>query len=102
MNRIILYGIEKDTGLVYSRVPSEPAKAQCAGPVLDYAAIGQGGTGDDGIEYAPGDFNGPVRYHLEKMPLYDVYRHCTWTKKIPVELKNRHREFWGFPKLKEQ
>lgn len=98
MNRIITYGIERDTGLVYSRVGSE-----CAGPVLDFAAIGQGGDG-----YAPGDFNGPARYTLEKMPLREVYPCVRWTKgrgnnrglpAIPLELRNRHREFWGFRPL---
>jgi hypothetical protein len=91
MNKIIQYGIERDTGLVYSQVGSE-----CAGPVLDFAAIGQGGDG-----YEPGDFNGPTRYTLEKMPLRDVYPYCRWTKKIPVKIKNRHREFWGFKPLKD-
>ena len=92
MNRVITYGIEKETGLVYSRVGSE-----CAGPVLDFEAIG---TGGDGFE--PGDFNGPTRYHLEKMSVYAVYPYCTWTKKIPVKIKNLHREFWGFKPLKEE
>jgi len=91
MNRIITYGVEHETGLVYSRVGHE-----CAGPVLDFEAIGQGGDG-----YAPGDFNGPIRYTMEKMSLRDVYPYVTWTKKIPVALKNRHREFWGFPPLKD-
>lgn len=97
MNRIITYAVEMDTGLVYSRVGSE-----CAGPVLDFAAIGQGGDG-----YAPGDFSGPTRYTLEKMPLRDVYPYVRWTKgrgargvpEIPVELRNRHRVFWGFKPL---
>lgn len=87
--KIITYGVEHDTGLVYSRVGSE-----CAGPVLDFEAIGQGGDG-----YEPGDFRGPTRYTLEKMPVYEVYRYCRWTKKIPVEIKNIHREFWGFKPL---
>lgn len=90
MNRIIQYGIESDSGLVYSRVGGE-----AAGPVLDFKGIGQGGDG-----YAPGDFNGPANYTLEKMPLRDVYPHVTWTKKVPVGIKNRHREFWGFKPLK--
>lgn len=97
MNRTIQYGIESETGLVYSRVGRE-----CAGPVLDFAAIGQGGDG-----YAPGDFHGPTRCTLEKMPLRDVYPYVRWTKghgargvpAIPVQLKNLHREFWGFKPL---
>lgn len=95
MNRIIRYGIEKDTGLVYSLV-EEPWGRVCAGPVLDFTAIGQGGDG-----YAPGDFRGPMRYALEKCPVREVYPYCQWTKKIPVRIKNLHREFWGFKPLRE-
>lgn len=101
MNKIITYGIEAETGTVISRVGGEVAY-----PVLDFAAIGQGGDG-----YAPGDFNGPTRYDLEKMSVYDIdYRTIRWTKgrgttrglpAIPVELKNRHRVFWGFKPLPE-
>jgi hypothetical protein len=90
MNRTIQYGVEQDTGLVYSRVGSE-----AAGPVLDFAAIGQGGDG-----YEPGNYYGPNRVTIEKMPLRDVYPYVTWTKKIPVQIKNLHREFWGFKPLK--
>lgn len=90
MNRIISYGIDEDTGMVVSRVDREAAV-----PVLDFEAIGQGGDG-----YAPGDFRGPTRYHLEKAPIAEVYRHVRWTKKIAAEIKNQHREFWGFPPLK--
>jgi hypothetical protein len=96
MNRIITYGIEHDTGLVYSRVSNAPSGQECAGPVLDFEAIGQGGDG-----YAPGDFRGPTRYTLEKMSVYDVYPYCRWTKKVPVEIKNLHRKFWGFKPLRE-
>lgn len=90
MNKTIQYGVERETGPVYSRVGSE-----AAGPVLDFEAIGMGGDG-----YAPGDFRGPVRYSLEKMPLREVYPYCRWTRKVPVAVKNLHREFWGFPRLK--
>ena len=106
MNRIITYGIEPD-GTVISRVGSE-----IAFPVLDFGAIGQGGDG-----YAPGDFNGPMRYDLEKYPIHFYFREgnvtypeVRWTKgfgtthgipAIPVELKNRHRVFWGFKPLKQ-
>jgi len=86
----IQYGIEEETGLVYSRVGSEVAV-----PVLDFEAIGQGGGG-----FAPGDFRGPTRYDLEKCPLrelYYEYEHIRWTRAIPVEIKNLHRRFWGFP-----
>ena len=101
MNRIISYGIEAETGIVVSRVDGVIAY-----PVLDFAAIGQGGDG-----YAPGDFRGPTRYDLEKFSVYypGLYASIRWTKGrgtrrsplIPVELKNRHRAFWGFRPLPE-
>jgi hypothetical protein len=93
VNRIIQYGINED-GLVYSRVGGEVAV-----PVLDFAAIGQGGDG-----YAAGDFRGPTRYALEKCPVYEIrgeYPSIRWTRKIPVAVKNLHREFWGFTPLKD-
>jgi hypothetical protein len=94
--RHITYAIEEETGLVYSRVGG-----QCAVPVLDFEAIGKGGTGDDGAEYPPGDFRGPTRYHLEKCSVYEVgFGGLRWTKHIPLEIKNRHREFWEFPPLR--
>lgn len=104
MLRVIRYGIEKETGIVVSEVDGVMAY-----PVLDFAAIGQGGDG-----YAPGDFNGPTRYYLEKLPAaerYQVYPGITWTKgrgnthgvpPIPLEIRNRHRAFWGFKPLKEE
>jgi hypothetical protein len=91
MPRTITYAIEEDTGLVYSRVGD-----QVAVPVLDFEAIGQGGDG-----YKPGDFRGPTRYNLEKCSVYEVgFGSLRWTRNIPVAVKNRHREFWGFPPLK--
>jgi hypothetical protein len=84
----ITYGIEEETGLVISRVGGE-----CAIPVLDFEAIGQGGDG-----YAPGDFRGPTRYMLEKCAVYQVgWSGIRWTRNIPVEAKNLHRRYWGFP-----
>jgi hypothetical protein len=92
MLNTISYGIEDETGIVVSRVGHEAAY-----PVLDFEAIGQGGDG-----YAPGDFRGPVRYSLEKMSVYEIgYASVRWTRHVPVALKNRHRVFWGFPKLPE-
>jgi hypothetical protein len=86
-NRIITYAINQDDGIVVSRVGSE-----IAWPVLQYEKLGEGG-----------DFTKPAEYALEKMPVTSVdgrtWQGLKWTKKIPVELKNRHREFWGFPKL---
>lgn len=86
--RHITYGIEEDTGLVYSRVGG-----QVAVPVLDFEAIGQGGDG-----FAPGDFRGPTRYTLEKCSIYEIsYPAVRWTRNIPVAVKNLHRRYWGFP-----
>jgi len=96
MNRIITYGIEPD-GTVISRVDSE-----IAFPVLDFAAIGQGGDG-----FQPGDFRGPERYSLKKSPVHPYFREgdvtyaeVRWTKKIPIPVKNLHRKFWGMRPLK--
>ena len=91
MPRTIKYAVDED-GTVYSRVDREVAV-----PVLDFAAIGQGGDG-----FAKGDFNGPTRSNLEKFALealYGVYSSLRWTRKIPVGLKNRHRAFWGMKPL---
>lgn len=92
MNRIITYAVERDSGIVVSRVGSHVAV-----PVLDFEAIGKGGDG-----FEPGDFNGPVRWNLETFDLYALqpWQAYRWTKKIPIELKNRHREYWGFPPIK--
>lgn len=90
--RNITYAVNREDGLVISRVGSEIAV-----PILDYVAIGQGGDG-----FAVGDFRGPVRYRLEKSPITDLrscWRLFRWTRKIPRRLKNRHRRFWGFKPL---
>jgi hypothetical protein len=82
MNRIITYAVSKDDGMVYSRVGSEIAY-----PVLQYNKIGENG-----------DFTKPLEYKLEKSSVFDLayyWQSLRWTKKIPTELKNRHREFWG-------
>jgi hypothetical protein len=106
MNRFITYGIEPD-GTVISRAGSEVAI-----PVLDFEAIGRGGDG-----FEPGDFRGPLRYHLGKEEIHSYFRYggsryfdVKWTKgygtrrlpPIPLEIRNRHREFWGFKPLKEK
>lgn len=101
----VIYGIEPD-GTVISRVGSEVAF-----PVLDFRAIGQGGDG-----YEPGDFRGPLRYSLEKSPALSYFRgnpvtypEVRWTKgfgnthgtpPVPLDIRNMHREFWGFKPLK--
>lgn len=83
MNRIITYAIEKETGIVVSRVGSEFAY-----PQLDFEGM------------TPAN-NFTATYALEKSDIYQLqpWSGYKWTKKIPVELKNRHREFWGFAPL---
>lgn len=87
MNRIITYAVNLDDGLVTSRVGH-----QVAVPVLDFEAIG-----------ADGDYTKPLTYTLEKFSVHDwqPWGDYRWTKKIPVELKNLHRAYWGFPPLPE-
>lgn len=84
--RNITYAIDTETGLVISRVGSE-----FAWPILDY---------DDAApenDYAMG-------YHLESISVSRIagryWLGLKWTKKISKEIKNTHRAFWGFSKLK--
>lgn len=85
--RNITYAIDLDTGLVISRVGSE-----LAWPILDY----------DGM--LP-ENNYAMNYSLEKTSVYSLAGGCwsalKWTRKIPVEIKNIHRRFWGFRELKK-
>jgi len=91
--RFITYAVNKDDDIVWSRVGSEIA---C--PVLDFEAIGKGGDG-----FKKGNFNGPIRYELQKFPVHSLagrdWNRLKWTKKIPKRLKNKHRKFWGFKPL---
>lgn len=92
--KTITYAID-GRGRVCSRVGDELAIA-----VLDYDAIGMGGDG-----FMPGDFSGPIHYNLEKHPISSLHSEdwalLEWTKKVPVEIKNKHRAFWGMPLLRE-
>jgi hypothetical protein len=84
MNRTIQYAIHKDDGTVVSRVGSE-----VAWPVLQYDAM------------IP-ENNFQASYALESMPVLSIGREWVllkWTKKIPLELKNKHRAFWKFAPL---
>jgi hypothetical protein len=76
----IRYGIDRETGLVWSRVGS-----QVAVPVLQYDQM------------LPAN-NFQTHYALEKFDVIEVvgsYGLIQWTRKIPVRLKNLHRKFWG-------
>ncbi len=83
----IQYGVDQDTGLIVSRVGDE-----VAWPILDY----DGMTAADGFA---------TRYNLERLPLFDMvgrtWDAIRWTRKVPVAIKNRHREFWGMRPLPE-
>jgi hypothetical protein len=83
--RTIQYGIDRNTGLVWSRVGS-----QVAVPVLQYDKM-----------TPKNNFN--TVYELEKMDVIQTagqaYNSVVWTRKIPTEIKNRHREFWGMKQL---
>lgn len=86
----IMYGVD-DSGLVWSRVTDAPAMgAQCvAVPVLDYLAIGR-----------DGDFSAPLTYNLERTGIEALIGSCLrWTRKIPLHIKNVHRQFWGMKPL---
>lgn len=79
-NRIITYAVNQEDGLVVSRVGGE-----IAWPILQWD------------EMKP-ENNFQTSYALERIPVLSVgseYRALKWTKKIPLELKNRHRAFWG-------
>jgi len=82
--RNITYAIDLDIGLVISRVGNE-----LAWPILEY----------DGIlpDYA-------LNYQLEKITLHTAapcWNTLKWTRKIPVEIKNIYRRFWGFKELRK-
>ena len=87
-SRVITYAVHKEDGLVISRMGD-----QIAYPVIEYEAI-----------YANGSFGNPVTRYLEKIPLTAIpeslWKKFNWTKKVPIEIKNKHREFWGLKALK--
>ena len=81
--RNITYAIDLDTGLVISRVGSE-----LAWPILQYIGI------------RPENLFA-TQFQLEKIELLAaIWCRLKWTRKIPVEIKNIHRRFWGFKELK--
>jgi hypothetical protein len=76
----VRYGIDGETGLVWSRVGSMVAL-----PILQYDQMG------------PGD-NFKTKYALEKFDVIELMGSLgliQWTRKIPAHIKNFHREFWG-------
>ena len=84
--RYLTYCVHKDNGLVYSRMGDKLAV-----PVLQFDRIGK-----------DGDFTKPLEYELERMSVFEIseeWRRLKWTKKIPAQIKNMHRQFWGFKPL---
>ena len=82
--RRIQYGIDHETGLVWSRIGSEVAV-----PILDYESMTQNN-------------NFQASYFLEKMDVLKALptiKYMVWARKIPLSIKNEHREFWGMKKL---
>ena len=81
-NRTIQYGIDRETGLIVSRVNDEIAV-----PVLQWESMKP-------------ENNFKTSYQLEKFNVFDsIGMIIKWTRKIPIGLKNIHREFWGFTHL---
>lgn len=79
MRQTIQYAIDIETGLVISRVGSE-----LAWPILNYPSSN-------------------FQTRLEKIPVIAAtssWPMLVWTRKLPKIIKNIHRKFWGFPKLK--
>ncbi len=85
--KTIMYAINTETGHIISRVDSDVAI-----PVLQY--------GDMQPEN-----NFTPTYKLEKMPVFAIageYGMYKWTRKVPLYMKNKHREFWGMKPLKRR
>jgi hypothetical protein len=82
--RNITYAFDLETGKVLSRVGDEIYFA-----VLDYDAM----TPENNFE---------MTYKWEKYSVFSLvgFETYQWTKKIPKEIKNFHRKFWGFKELK--
>jgi hypothetical protein len=78
----IMYAIDCDTGMVVSRIGDK-----YAWPILDY----EGMTPDNSFK---------TEYYLEAVSIFDVPRaNLKYTRKIPLEVKNFHRAFWGMKLL---
>lgn len=81
------YAIHREDGSIISRRGDE-----LAWPILDYEAIGQ-----------DGNYNAPLKYDLNKIGVHTVggreWNLLVFTKFVPVEFKNKHREFWGLKPL---
>ena len=83
--RTIQYMVDPVMSMVYSRVGDELAI-----PVLDFEGM------------KPSN-NYQIFYNLEKFKALEVagtIGHVIRTRKIPLEIKNYHRKFWGMKPIK--
>jgi len=78
--KTITYAIDKDTGLVFSRVGSEMAI-----PVLDY-------------DNMKPENNFQIKIDVIEIP-YSTYKNLKFTRCIPTKIKNMHRVLFRFPPL---
>jgi hypothetical protein len=89
----IRYAVDLDTGEVVSQRMDTLAFAW---PILDF----------EGLIDEHGNATGPPRYTLEEISIREsrgcvAYSRLVFTRKIPVEVKNLHRKFWGMKELKQ-
>ncbi len=89
MRDTIRYAIDPDTGLVHSYVGGELAV-----PTLVYDSMSPSNS-----------FEGT--YYLGKLNVFDVavlrwFQNLKWTRKIPLDVKNAHRKFWGMKEIEEK
>lgn len=88
----LMFAYDNDTGLWWSRVEDHPAATteKIAVPILDYEAIG-----------VDGDFTRPFEYRLEAMTTEALqHANLVWTRKVPLHIRNLHRDFWGLQALR--
>lgn len=89
--KTITYAVDLDTGQVWSRLEGDLAVGdqKIAVPILEYDKIGEGG-----------DFTRPFIYYLERMDTTAlIHARLRWTRKVPLEIRNQHRQFWGLKPL---
>jgi len=80
----VYYGIDLETGYVFSR---------CQGQLAIHVINFEGMTPENNFQ---------IKTYLEKFPNQSplLYMRYVFTRKIPVEIKNEHRLFWGLKPLK--
>ena len=89
-NKRILYMIDGDTGQVWSQITGGNEQECIAVPMLDFGGM----KPENKFE---------MNYSLEKHPISALYHIYSFihTRKIPVEIKNQHRAFWGMKPIKK-